>query len=86
MLLELMETPDLNLLVNLIHSIKVVFTQAMMNHHHLHQAHVVTEKVDELLVHPNSQVADLALSLEDMISCYGGEDLDDGEWSGDEEY
>lgn len=83
-LAELIDTPDLNLLVNVISAMKVVFTQGLMNHHHIAQLHVITDKIDDLLVHPNAQIADLASSLEDMISCYSGEEVD--EFTDDDEY
>ena len=85
MLLEIVDTPDLNMLVNVICAIKVVFTQGMMNHYHLSQTHLVSEKIDELLVHPNEQIADLASSLEDMVSCFAGEEVDN-DWTDDDEY
>ena len=83
LLLEIFDTTDLNLLSSVISAIKVLFTQAMMKQHAIAQAHVVSDKVDELLVHPNMQIADLASSLEDLVSCYHGEEVGTDD---DEEY
>lgn len=86
-MMELLSTTEPNLLVNAICAMKAVFTYAIMHSLAIHRHGEVRDSLDCLFVHPIQQIADLACSLEDMVSSYADtmEQDDDEDGAGYEE-
>lgn len=70
LVMELLTTPEPNLLVNAICAMKAVFTFAVMHSILIQRYGDIRDQLDNLLVHPIQQIADLACSLEDIVSNY----------------
>lgn len=77
LVMELLSTTEPNLLVNAICAMKAVFTYAIMHSIVIHRHADIRDHLDNLFVHPIQQIADLACSLEDMVSSYADTMEDD---------
>ncbi len=80
MLKDLLTVTEPNLLVNTIWALKALVTHAIMHQAEIPYCGEIRDAVDSLVVHPVAQIADLACSLEDMLSSHA-DDMDS-----DEEY
>lgn len=82
MVLDLLNITEPNLLVNAICAMKSLFTYAIMHSIRIQRYGDIRDQVENLFSHPIQQIADLACSLEDLVSSYADnmedeEDIDD---------
>lgn len=70
MLRDLLAVQEPNLIVNAIWALKAVANHCIMHQTAIPYLEETREQLDALVVHPVAQIADLACSLEDMLSSY----------------
>jgi hypothetical protein len=80
LLKDLLSVTEPNLLVNTIWATKALITYAIMQQVDVPHRAEILEAAEGLMMHPVQQIADLACSLEDLLSSY------DTGMDSDEEY